>query len=190
MARRMPVAFVLVAAACLVFGETAFAVSGSGPQAGPSGGNTSAAALARLAALAGEWEGSAEWTGGRTDRGPMNARYFTTGNGSAAVESLIVGGAPIMTTVYHTDGPDLRMTHYCGARNQPRLKASKIDLAAGAIDFAFVDATNLSAPDAPHVTALALRFGDEDHVTLTFTFEGAGKPAYERISLHRAGPKA
>ena len=95
-----------------------------------------------------------------------------------------------MTTVYHADGPDLRMTHYCGARNQPRLKASKIDLAGGALDFAFVDATNLSAPDAPHVTGLEVRFGDADRLTLVFLFEGAGKSSRERISLHRVSSKA
>jgi hypothetical protein len=189
MARHLRTALALVAATALVLAETALA-SGGAPPARPAAESTSAAALARLAALSGEWEGSVEWTGGRTGRGAMNARYFTTGNGSAVVETLIVDGAPAMTTVYHTDGPELRMTHYCAARNQPRLKASKIDLAAGILDFAFVDATNLSSPDAPHVTGLTVRFGDEDHVTLTFTFEGSGKPAYERISLQRARPKA
>ena len=96
----------------------------------------------------------------------------------------------MMTTVYHPDGPDLRMTHYCGARNQPRLKASRIDLSGGAIDFVFVDATNLSTPEAPHVTGLEVRFADDDHVTLTFLFEGAGKLSRERISLQRARSKA
>jgi len=120
----------------------------------------------------------------------MSARYFTTGNGSAVVETLTAEGIPMMRTVYHPDGPDLRMTHYCAARNQPRLKASRIDLSAGAIDFAFVDATNLSAPDAPHVTGLEVRFADDDHVTLTFVFEGAGKLSRERISLQRTRSKA
>lgn len=83
-----------------------------------------------------------------------------------------------------------RLTHYCAARNQPRLKASRIDLSAGAIDFAFVDATNLSAPDAPHVTGLEVRFADDDHVTLTFVFEGAGKLSREWISLQRTRSKA
>ena len=175
-----------VAAAAFAFAAAAFAA----PQASPSREGPALGALARLAALAGEWEGSFEWTGGRTSRGAMSARYFTTGNGSAVVETLTVDGVPSMTTVYHSDGPDLRMTHYCAARNQPRLKASRIDLANGAIDFAFVDATNLSAPDAPHVTGLEVRFGDDDHVTLTFLFEGGGKPARERISLQRARPKA
>jgi hypothetical protein len=180
-----------VAAVGLLFTAAAFASpEKSVPPAGKVRETAADGALARLAALAGEWEGSFEWTGGRTSRGGMNARYFTTGNGSAVVENLIMDGVPVMTTVYHTDGPDLRMTHYCAARNQPRLKASKIDLAGGSIDFAFVDATNLSAPDAPHVNGLEVRFGDDDHVTLTFLFEGGGKPARERISLLRARPKA
>ena len=175
-----------VAAVVLVFAAPIFAVA----QTSQGRDSPAAAAIARLATLTGEWEGSFEWTGGRSSRGAMSARYFTTGNGSAVVETLTMDGVPMMTTVYHADGPDLRMTHYCAARNQPRLKASKIDLAGGAIDFAFVDATNLSAPDAPHVTGLEVRFDDQDHMTLTFLFEGGGKPARERISLQRARAKA
>jgi hypothetical protein len=195
MARRIGSALALtppfVAAVVFLFATAVFASPDKAvPPAGKVRETAADGALARLAALAGEWEGSFEWTGGRTSRGAMNARYFTTGNGSAVVENLIMEGVPVMTTVYHTDGPDLRMTHYCGARNQPRLKASKIDLAGGSIDFAFVDATNLSAPDAPHVTGLEVRFGDADHVTLTFQFQDGSKPARERISLQRARPKA
>ena len=150
-----------------------------------------AAALARIAALAGDWAGTAEWTGARTGSYSLKARYYMTGMGSAVVEDLISeNGVPSMSSVYHLDGADLRMTHYCGTRNQPRLKASKIDSAAGAVDFAFVDVTNLVSPDAPHVTGLELRFGDEDHFTMTFLFEGGGKSSRERISLQRARPKA
>jgi hypothetical protein len=191
MARCVRIALVFAAATALAPTEAAFAGREGTVAATAARESAGAAALARLAALSGEWEGSFEWTGGRTDRGAMKARYFTTGYGSAVVETLMVDGAAAMTSVYHSDGPDLRMTHYCGARNQPRLKASRIDLAAGSIEFAFVDATNLSAPDAPHVTGLAVRFGDEDHLTLTFTFESGGKPpSTERISLKRARPKA
>ena len=187
MSRRTSRASIFAAAAfALVLAGPAFAL----PETARERETPAAAALARLAALTGEWEGTFKWTGGRTDRGAMNVRYFTTGYGSAVVETLSTDGVAAMTTVYHADGPDLRMTHYCGARNQPRLKASKIDLAGGALDFAFVDATNLSAPDAPHVTGLEVRFGDADHLTLIFGFEGAGKFSRERISLHRVSSKA
>jgi len=149
-----------------------------------------AAALAQLRGLAGEWEGSLEWTGARTGNGKMNATYYETGNGSAVVENLTVDGVPSMTSVYHLDGADLRMTHYCGARNQPRLKARQIDVDKGILDFDFVDATNLRTPDAPHVYGLEMRLLNADHITLTFLFEAGDKRSKEFIDLKRVGHKA
>lgn len=151
--------------------------------------NTGDRALTRLRALAGEWEGSFEWTGARGGAGAMNATYYTTGNGSALVENLTMGGTPTMTSVYHLDGSELRMTHYCAAQNQPRLRASRIDLGQGILDFAFVDATNLRSPDAPHVSGLEMRLLSDDHITLTFLFESGDKRSRERIELKRTGIK-
>jgi hypothetical protein len=149
-----------------------------------------AAALAKLRALAGEWEGPFEWTGARTGAGTMHVSYSLTGYGSAVVENLSSGGDPSMTTVYHLDGADLRMTHFCGTQNQPRLKASHIDLAQGAVDFSFVDITNLKSPDAPHVYGAELRFIDADHITLTFLFESGAQKSRERIALKRLSTRA
>ena len=147
--------------------------------------DTGAAAFERLSALVGDWSGSLEWSGARSGRNAINATYYATGNGSAIVENLIMGGVPTMTSVYHLDGADLRMTHYCAARNQPRLKANKIDNAQGILDFSFVDAANLSSPDAPHVYGLEMRFLDADHFILTFLYEGGGKRSKERIDMQR-----
>jgi hypothetical protein len=105
------------------------------------------------------------------------------------VENLISEGVPNMTSVYHLDGADLRVTHFCGAQNQPRLKAQRIDLGHGTVDFDFVDITNLRSPDAPHVHGLEIRFVDSNHVTVTFLFEGGGKESRERISLQRVEKK-
>jgi hypothetical protein len=146
-------------------------------------------ALEQLKLLAGDWAGTAQWTGARTSTGPMNAAYYVTGNGSALVENLIAQGAPVMTSVYHLDAADLRVTHFCGAQNQPRLKAERIDLGHGLIDFGFVDITNLRAPDAPHVHGLEIRFIDSNHVTVTFLFQSGGKESRERISLQRVEKK-
>jgi len=155
----------------------------------PAPDNSAAAALAKLASLAGEWEGPFEWTGARTGTGRMNVAYSVTGYGSAVVENLAVGGVPSMMSVYHIDGADLRMTHYCGARNQPRLKARRIDLASGAVDFAFVDITNVRSADDPHVYGVEIRFRDTDHFTLTFLFEGSGKKSREQIDLTRVAAR-
>ena len=148
-----------------------------------------AAAFEKLRGLVGAWRGSFQWTGARSESGTMDVSYFLTGYGSALVETLSVDGTASMTSVYHLDGADLRMTHYCGARNQPRLKADRIDLARGIVNFSFVDATNLRSPDAPHVTGLELGLPDSDHLTITFLFVAGGKESRERITLERARPK-
>jgi len=82
------------------------------------------------------------------------------------------------------------MTHYCGAQNQPRLKAERIDSAHGAIDFGFVDITNLKSADAPHVHGLELRLIDLNHITVTFLFQSGGKESRERIALERIETKS
>jgi hypothetical protein len=115
----------------------------------------------------------------------LDAEYYLTGNGSALVENLIMGGAPSMTSVYHLDGADLRMTHYCAAQNQPRLMASAVDLDHGQITFSFVDITNLRSPTAGHVDGLDVHFLGPDHVTLRYHFTGNGKDSDELIDLTR-----
>ena len=153
-------------------------VAANAEQPGPAG-------FARLEGLAGEWHGSYEWTGARTGGGQMDARYYLTGNDSALVEDLSSGGVQVMTTLYHLDGDDLRMTHYCGARNQPRLKAQSIDLARGVFSFAFVDATGLKSPDAPHVNGFELELVDANHLKLAFQFVAGGQQSTEHIALER-----
>ena len=119
----------------------------------------------------------------------MKASYYVTGNGSALVENLITEGAPVMTSVYHLDGADLRMTHFCGAQNQPRLKANRTDLASGVINFAFVDITNLRSPDAPHVHGMEIRLIDPNHIVVTFLFQSGNNQSRERIDLKRSSQK-
>jgi hypothetical protein len=151
--------------------------------------NLSVPALEKLRALTGDWEGTFEWTGARDGSGVMNASYSLTGNRSAVVENLISNGTTAMTSIYHLDGSDLRVTHYCAAQNQPRLRASHIDIAQGTMDFAFVDITNLRAPDAPHVAGIELRWLTADHINLTFLFDAGDKHSRERIDLKRSSRK-
>jgi hypothetical protein len=154
-----------------------------------AGDSDASKALEQLKSLVGSWEGTAQWTGARTGSYPMNATYYVTGNGSALVENLIAEKAPIMTSVYHLDGNDLRLTHFCGAQNQPRLKAKRIDLNRKAFDFDFVDITNLKSPDAPHVHGLEIRLLDQDHITVTFLFQAGSAESRERLDLNRTQNK-
>jgi hypothetical protein len=143
--------------------------------------------LERFKTLAGDWEGTYQWSNGRTDSGSLKATYYVTGNGSAVVENLIMGDppTPMMTTVYHRDGADLRMTHYCATKNQPRLKAAGLEENATAIDFTFVDVTNARLGPA-YVNACHIDLSEPNRINLKFTFGGGtGKGAIENISLKR-----
>jgi hypothetical protein len=155
---------------------------GAGAQdSGPAG-------FKQLRTLVGEWEGSFNWTGARSGSGGVKATYFLTGNESALVENLTMGSVLAMTSVYHMDGDDLRMTHYCAAQNQPRLRARRIDLAKGSVDFSFVDATNLPSPDAPHVHGVEIRWLDANHIAIRFLFEAGAQHSQETLDLRRINP--
>lgn len=137
------------------------------------------AAFDRLLSLAGDWEGTVAWSGDVPSH--ISAHYHTTGNSSAVVEDLSTG----MTSVYHLDGNDLRMTHFCAAQNQPRLKAAAFGPENRSITFSFVDITNLSSPGGGHVEGLEIKFLAADHITLRFHFASNGREKDELVDLKR-----
>ena len=137
------------------------------------------AAFEKLRGLDGDWQGTVAWTG--QEPTGIAAHYRVTGNGSAVVEDLSNG----MTSVYHLDGAELMMTHYCAAHNQPRLKATAFDPDESSITFSFLDITNLSSPKAGHVQGLDLKFLAADHITLQFHFVSEGKLKDELLDLKR-----
>ena len=69
-------------------------------------------------AMEGEWR----IIGGDHSQGATHI-YRTIANGSVVVETAFPGESSEMITVFHLDGPNLVMTHYCAARNQPYMVA-------------------------------------------------------------------
>jgi hypothetical protein len=136
-------------------------------------------AFEKIRALDGDWQGTVAWTGQQPSE--IGAHYYITGNGSAVVEDLSNG----MSSVYHLDGTDLRMTHFCAAQNQPRLKATAFGPDNSGITFSFVDITNLSSPKAGHVQGLDMKFLAADHITLRFHFVSDGRVRDELLDLKR-----
>ena len=155
----------------------------------PAPDSAGARMFERMRSLVGNWEGTLEWSGARSETGKLRVTYHLTGGGSALVEDLLMSETdiPTMTTVYHLDGSDLRMTHYCAAMNQPRLKAAVVDDATGTASFAFVDVTNAGAHPR-YVDGFSIHMIDSDHLNLKFEFQFGGaspKRATENIVLHR-----
>jgi hypothetical protein len=73
-----------------------------------------------------------------------------------------------MSTVYHLDGDELRLTHYCSAGNQPRMKATSVSADGRTIEFELVDVTNLSKTGPRYTHKAKVSLIDEDHAAITY----------------------
>jgi hypothetical protein len=142
----------------------------------------SQAAFEKLKSLAGDWEGKS--TKGWTEK----VTYAVISGGSVVME-LSYGAHPEewMATMFHLDGDNLMLTHYCVAKNQPRLKATKIADDLSTITFEFQDATNLKSRDQGHMDKLVLTMTDPNHFTAHWTWYQNGKEDWmEKIEHRRA----
>lgn len=134
----------------------------------------------KLKSLAGDWEAKGP------DGAPVRASYNVVSAESAVLETLHTGmGHQNMVTVYHLDGDNLMMTHYCAAQNQPRMRAKSLSGEVKKIDFAFVDATNLAKPTDGHMHRLVVMFVDSDHFTQEWTFAENGKEMPQTFAFER-----
>jgi hypothetical protein len=133
-------------------------------------------AFARIKALAGRWRG------GSTKGWHDEVRIRTIAGGSAVVED---GGGTLadaagphpgdeMMTVFYLDGDRLMLTHYCGARNHPRLLATSAADGGRTLTFRFVDGANIPSRETGHMDSVVLRLPGADRFTSRWTWYGDG----------------
>ncbi len=133
----------------------------------------------KLASLAGTWQG-------KTKNGePVTSTYELVSNGSAVMERLAVGSDPAMITIYHRDGEQLMLTHYCSAGNQPRMRAELGKEDSNVIRFSFIDATNLADPADGHMRKVAFTFHDENHISQEWTWRENYQEKSSKFELTR-----
>jgi hypothetical protein len=90
-----------------------------------------------------------------------------------------------MPTVYHPDGDRLMATHYCAAKNQPRMVLAPDSASSNTLRFQFLDATNLSSPEAGHMHAVAIEFVDKEHIRQHWTYRDHGKETVDIFDFVR-----
>ena len=96
-------------------------------------------------------------------------------------------GTEDMITMFYLDGPDkLLLTHYCTIGNQPRMQAS-LSPDGKTLTFDFMDATNLTSPDAGHMRRVVIAMPNAGHHTEEWSFSDHGKERKEVFDLHRKG---
>ena len=129
--------------------------------------------LERLKKLAGTWV-AADPDGKPTDQ--VVSVIKVSAGGSAVVETLFPGQPHEMVSVYHLDGADLVMTHYCMLGNQPRMKADP-KAPANQIRWTFAGGTNLDPAKDKHMHEGTITFVDDDHIEWSGVCWEGGKPA-------------
>jgi hypothetical protein len=141
-------------------------------------------AFARIKALVGTWKGhtsSDHQAGNEKGDDPHNAEttviYKLTGAGSALVETQFPDSDHEMVSVYHLDGDDLRMTHYCAAGNQPHVKLDRANSTADELIFVFDGGTNLNPEKDMHIHGVKITFGKDGHITSAWDGYVGGKKA-------------
>jgi len=129
--------------------------------------------LERMKKMAGTWV-MADKDGKATNQ--IVSIIKVTAGGSAVHETLFPGQPQEMVSVYHLDGADLVMTHFCMLGNQPRMKADPKS-PANQLCFKFAGGSNLDPAKDKHMHEGTLTFLDDDHVEFSGTCWEGGKPA-------------
>jgi hypothetical protein len=136
---------------------------GAGADSAAAREETGPPAWDKLKALEGRWIGPAVWDqGGKKGNVQFELSYKVTSAGKAVMETMMPGTPGEMVTVYHLDGEDLVLVHYCTSGNQPRMKLAH---SSDPNDLAFrcLGGTNMTEADS-HMHSVRLRFVDADHI--------------------------
>jgi hypothetical protein len=191
MASRRVFGTMVILAACLGAGAAAPAPNAGATspgereadKAGKMGGAVSpaAAAFERFKALAGTWIG-------RSTKGWEDEVAIDVIAGGSVVRNTSFNAHPgeTMLTLFHMDGDRLMLTHYCVARNQPRMVATRFEEEGRKVAFDFLDATNLPSPGVGHMHSSVFEFRDADHFTSRWTwFQDGSERWMEEIVYER-----
>jgi hypothetical protein len=134
-----------------------------------------------LKRLAGDWVQVGK-DGKPTDKIVSSIRV--TAAGTALQETLFPGTDHEMVTMYHLDGQDLVLTHYCMMGNQPRMRAEP-GKDVQRIVFKFVGGWNLKSSDDHHMHQVTLTITGKDRFKADWVSSKEGK-ACHRVTLDLA----
>lgn len=140
--------------------------------AGAQQSRPAASAFDQFKSLVGEWMDA---DGAAGPKGKVLATYHLTGGGSAVVETLFPGAPHEMTTIFHRDGNDMVLTHYCSGGNQPRMRAREVN--GNTIAFEFDGGTNMNPAQDGHMHDAVITFLGPDEIRAHWKAWDKGKPS-------------
>ena len=146
-------------------------------------------AFEQLKALGGTWRGGIAGEGAEADSAAtleVVHEFRVSAAGTVVMETMGPGSEHEMINMYHLDGADLVLTHYCAGGNQPTMK---LDLAASTdqtLVFAFTGGTSLDPEVDEHIHSAELTFKGANELDSAWTAnKGAEEVGVTRFHLQR-----
>lgn len=122
----------------------------------------------RMKQLVGTWQSET------SEMGKVSVVYRLISGGSTLMETIMPGSDHEMVTMYHLEGDDFVLTHYCVIGNQPRMKAEK-QAKENVIDFKCSGNTGVKCATDMHMHSALFTFKDADHFTAEWSMMKGGK---------------
>ena len=139
------------------------------------------ALFARIKSLEGRWHGKSTKGWEETNRVQVIA-----GGSVVMFTSFDAHPGETMVTMFHVDGDRLLLTHYCVAKNQPRLVATSYDEATATVTFEYLDGTGLPSRDKGHMDKMVMTFVDSKRYVSRWTWYQNGQERWlEEINRTR-----
>ncbi len=134
----------------------------------------------KLQSMEGTWDATAEQVAGEPMPGEEQQwvgqhEFRVSAAGTVVMETMGPGTDHEMINMYHMDGEDLVLTHYCAGGNQPTMKLDREMLAAGKTHFAFTGGTNLDAEADHHIHSTMLSWQEDGSLVEAWSAWGGGE---------------
>ena len=131
-------------------------------------------AFEKMKTLAGDWK-----SGVSEGDHKVHHAVQVSANGSVVMETMNPGTPHEMINMYHLDGEELVLTHYCAGGNQPTMQLDREASTPTMLIFDFTGGTNLDPAVDQHIHNAQITWDGDDRIESKWFSYAAGKQAGE-----------
>lgn len=140
------------------------------------------AVFEQLKTLEGRWTGTPEGDGEEAEAEAAEIReavheFEVSAAGTVVMETMAPGTDHEMINMYHLDGDDLVLTHYCAGGNQPQMRLDRAASTADNLLFEFAGGTNLDPEVDQYIRSANLRLREDGGLDSMWKSYGGGEEA-------------
>jgi len=135
-------------------------------------------AFEQLKSVAGTWHGTPRGDGAEAEAkatGDVVHQFQISAAGTVVMETMNPGTPHEMINMYHVDGEDLVLTHYCAGGNQPKMRLNREHSTAKKLIFDFDGGTNLDPAVDQHIHSAEIEWVEDGDLDSAWTAHAGGK---------------